>query len=77
MKRTSQINTTQELRTFASQLVARQMLAAGLGVQQYDGERNLYQALGYPLYLTFEDYLARYTRQDIAKAIIDRPVKAT
>lgn len=75
--RTSQINTNQQLHTFASQLVARQMLAAGLGVQQYDGERNLYQALGYPLFLTFDDYFARYTRQEMAKAIIDRPVKAT
>jgi uncharacterized protein len=76
MKRTS-INNNQQLVVFASQLVARQMLAAGLGVQQYQGKRNLYEALGYPLNLTFDDYFSRYTRQEIAKAVIDRPVKAT
>jgi len=64
-----------QLKVF-SELVNRMMLASKLGVQ-YEGSRNLYQALGYKTVLTFDDYYVRYTRQDMAKAIIDRPVKAT
>jgi len=48
-----------------------------MGMQSYNGSRNLYEALGYPTTLTFADYYARYERQDIAKAIIDRPVSGT
>ena len=59
-----------------STLVSRANFAAALG-QQYSGERDIYQALGYPLNITYSDYNARYQRQDIAKAIIDRPVKVT
>jgi len=59
-----------------SELVGRMLLANKLGVQ-YGGTRNLYKALGYKEQLTFDDYYARYVRQDIAKAVIDRPVKTT
>ena len=61
-----------------SQLVARASLAGRLG-QQYEGDRDIYQALGYPdiAGLEYKDYMAKYLRQDIAKAIIDRPVSAT
>jgi hypothetical protein len=48
-----------------------------MGQQQYGGDRDIYEALGYKQDIQFEDYLARYLRQDIAKAVIDRPVKAT
>lgn len=46
---------------------------------QYEGERKLYEALGYPTEaeLTFEYYHSKYERQDIASAVIDRPVEAT
>lgn len=57
-------------------LLSRAKLAARLG-QQYDGDRDLYKALGYNLTLTYDDYAAQYERQDIAKAIINRPVGAT
>lgn len=60
-----------------SELVTRTSLARSLGIQQYGGDRDIYRALGYKDDLRYEDYLARYQRQDIAKAIIDRPVKAT
>ena len=60
-----------------STLVSRMGFAAQLTGQAFEGQRNLYEALGYPTELTFADYYARYKRQDIAKAIIDRPVKAT
>lgn len=67
-----------QIRTLASTLVARSSLAAAMGTQ-YSGARDLYKALGYPsdTELGFADYYARYKRQDIAKAIIDRPAKAT
>jgi hypothetical protein len=68
--------TTKQLSTFASQIVARAQLMARLGMQ-YGGSRDIYKALGYDLNLQFDDFLGRYTRQEIAKAIIDRPVKAT
>jgi len=58
-----------------STLLARVDLFNRLGTQ-YAGKRDIYKALGYPTNLTFEDYAARYQRQDIAKAIIDRPINA-
>ena len=58
-------------------LLNRGMLASLLGFQ-YDGERDLYRALGYPSgEIKFSEFYSRYTRQDIAKAVIDRPVRAT
>lgn len=59
-------------------LVGRAQLGRKLGMQ-YGGARDLYQALGYPALseLKYSDYLLRYLRQDVAKAIIDRPVRAT
>lgn len=59
-----------------STLVQRNNWATTLGMQ-YGTDRDLYQALGYPTELKYEDYYARYKRQDIAKAIIKRPVKVT
>lgn len=41
------------------------------------GERDLYQVFGYPKTLKFEDFFARYERQDIASRIVDAPAKAT
>ena len=78
MKRTKfsndnvQVNQLQTL----SELVGRANLMSRLG-QQYGGDRDIYQALGYPLNLEYADYATRYLRQDIARAIIDRPVKVT
>lgn len=69
--------TPAELATFASQLVGRASLASRMGLQSFEGNRDLYQALGYKEILAYEDYEARYRRQDIAKAIIDRPAKST
>ena len=69
-------NTSKEIQTLTSMVVARANLAATLGLH-YGGDRDVYQALGYQNTIKYEDFLARYVRQDIAKAIIDRPVKAT
>lgn len=60
-----------------SELVNRANLASRLGTMTYDGNRDIYQALGYPTRLDFDNYyLPKYLRHDIAKAIIDRPVRA-
>jgi len=59
-----------------STLVARAQLNATLG-NQYEGDRNLYTTLGYKNTLTWNDYYDRYDRQDIAKAVIDRPANIT
>lgn len=55
-------------------LVERARLLAGLG-QQYGGDRDIYQALGYYTDLDYEKFALRYQRQDIAKAIVNRPVE--
>ena len=59
-----------------NEMLNRASLIARMG-QQYGGDRDLYEALGYDIYLKFEDFDKRYHRQDIAKAIINRPVQAT
>lgn len=69
MERLEKIKTMAELAT-------RMNLGARMGVQ-YDGNRNITEALGYPRTILYDDILASYVRQDIAKAIIDRPIKAT
>lgn len=65
-----------DLQINAQEILNRFMLAASLGYQ-YGGDRDIYIALGYPKSITFADYYARYKRQDIAKAIINRPIAAT
>jgi len=59
-----------------SALIQRALYSSRLGLG-YGTDRNLYQALGYPLEILYSDYVARYERQDIAAAVIDRPVNAT
>lgn len=55
---------------------ARARFADRLGLE-YSGMRDIYEALGYKKRLEYEDFLARYERQDIARAVIDKPVDAT
>lgn len=57
-------------------ITSRASLATAMG-KTYSGDRSVYDALGYPQELNFSDYYARYVRQDIAKAVIDRPVQAS
>lgn len=64
-----------ELQTFGA-LMERASLFARMG-QQYGGDRDIYQALGYPDSISYDDYAARYERQDIARAVINRPVNHT
>lgn len=79
MVRTSKLNTNQKRaqdNLQAMELMTRVMMANMLGVQ-YDGKRDLYDALGYPKTITFDQYWAQYSRQDIAGAVINRPVQDT
>ena len=59
-----------------SVLVSRMNLATKLGMS-YDNNRDLYQALGWPEQLQYDDFYGRYRRQDIVKAVVDKPIKAT
>lgn len=57
---------------------ARAELMARMGMQ-YGDARDIFQALGYKKEgeIDYGDYMSKYLRQDIAKAVIDRPVSAT
>lgn len=59
-----------------SALTERLALAGKLGIS-FEGARNLYESLGYPKDLSSADFLTQFIRQDIAQAIIMRPVKTT
>lgn len=66
----------QQLKVLASVVQARRSLSNKLGAT-YDGQRDLYAALGYKKDPTFSDYYSRYCRQDIAKRIINAYPDAT
>lgn len=59
----------------ASAIAVRASIAARMG-KSYSDDRDIYTALGYPKSPSFNDYMARYHRQDIARAIVDAPVRA-
>ncbi len=63
-------------KSLASALVARKKLAASLG-RSFNGERDLYEALGYDLTISFQQYFGRYSRQDIAKRVVEAYPNAT
>lgn len=65
-----------QLRQLASVMVERAAVSQRLGLS-YGDDRDLYHALGYNKSPQFNDYWARYSRQDVAKRIIDAPVKAS
>lgn len=56
------------------ELISRTEMAATMGYQ-YKGRRDVYQTLGYKKVIRYEDYYAKYKRQDIASRIIDAPVE--
>ncbi len=66
----------QVMDAYTSVIKARASLASKMG-SQYGGQRNLYDALGYEQELEYDDYVKKYERHDIARAIIDRPVNTT
>lgn len=54
----------------ASSLLARSRLSTAAGMT-YEGDRDLFKALGYKRELLFADYAGRYARGDIAARIIN------
>lgn len=67
-------NQAQVLLQVLGAIASRSSIAARLG-KSFGGDRDLYEALGYEKTLRYEHYYARYDRQDIAKAVTDRPVR--
>jgi|AntDeeMinimDraft_5_1070356.scaffolds.fasta_scaffold00485_7 hypothetical protein len=59
-----------------SQLTNRAALSGGLGLS-HQGERDLYDTLGYPSSIDVENLMAQWKRHDMARALVDRPVKKT
>ncbi len=59
-----------------SAIVDRLLFANQHGLQ-FDGDRNVFHALGYKRDLTFQDYMLKYERDPIAARIIDAPAAAT
>jgi len=59
-----------------STMTDRASVAARLG-HSFGGDRDLYEALGYAKQISFSDYMAKYLRQDLARAVIDAPVNAS
>lgn len=57
-------------------LVNRDDFVQELG-QQYNGERDLYEVLGYSRDIDEEEYRAKYERQDIAQRIVELPAVDT
>jgi len=65
-----------KIRALISATVSRAALAARAGLQ-FGGKRDLYAIFGYKSVIKYEDYIAKYVRQDIASRIIDAPAAAT
>lgn len=63
------------LRTLGA-LMDRVGLAGQLGLQ-FNGSRKLYDVFGYKKVPTWQDFYAKYLRQDIAKRIVDFPADST
>lgn len=66
----------QVLATNRSVLGGRADIAQRAGYQ-FGTDRDLYKVLGYKRDLGFEDYLAKYERQDIAARVVDAPAEET
>jgi hypothetical protein len=69
-------NAERQLHAMASVLVSRAAMAARLG-KSFAGKRDLYEALGYPPEPGFSDYYGYYERQDIARRVVNAPVRAS
>ncbi|KKL47182.1 hypothetical protein LCGC14_2338110, partial [marine sediment metagenome] len=59
----------------SSALISRMLLAFRGGLQ-FGGKRDLYKIFGYELRPTYDDYFAKYARQDIASRVVDAPAQA-
>jgi len=76
MSENEKLYTRRDLVTFA-ETANRQLLARALGQVAYRGDRDYQEALGYVETPTFDDFLGRYERQDIAARVVDLPAQDT
>jgi hypothetical protein len=63
--------TKKELMVLVQATTARNMMSHRLGLSYKNDARDTYKALGYPKELMFEHYWAFYTREHIAKRVVD------
>lgn len=70
------IQTARRMRSLANALIERTNVFGSLG-KSFGTDRDLYTACGYPKNPQFEDYMARYQRQDIARRLVDIYPNAT
>ena len=68
-------NMIEVFRSMASTLIERSKLASRMGLS-YGNKRDIYKALGYTKDLQFDDYYARWQRQDIAKTVVEAKANA-
>lgn len=68
----SQMIANRRLMATMSALIDRKLLASDLG-QSFNGSRDMYDTLGYPIEISFNQYYARYKRQDVAGRVVDLP----
>lgn len=73
-KKDSSLNKNIFIRALSA-ITTRAAIAARMG-KSFGTDRDLYEALGYNKTPRYEDYMARYSRQDIARTIVNAPVKA-
>jgi len=59
-----------------SAISGRAALASALG-KSFVGDRDLYQAMGYPLEISLDQYEAKYQRQDVPGKVVDLPARDT
>lgn len=57
-------------------IILRDELSEFFG-QQFGGDRDTYEVLGYPDEISSEQYRSRYRRDDVAKRIVELPAKDT
>ena len=62
---------------FLHDVTTRLQLARGADRRQYEGYRDLWEVLGYPSSLTFEDMWSLYRRGDLAQRIVNAYPNAT
>lgn len=76
MKRTSDPQLNRASLQVLSEVVGRLAFVSKLGFS-HAGTRDVYKTLGYVDNVTSEMMISQWTRQDVARAVVDRPVKAT
>lgn len=67
------VNEVKQALMALSALTVRADIASRLG-KSFGDDRDIYTALGYKKQPTYNDYVAKYKRQDIARAVVDKPV---